>query len=77
MNEEQKEFLDFFIERVIPGNERDAQQLLDANFSQQQAGPPSKESISQLKLKLLPLIKNDRQVEVAEAIDNFISQINP
>lgn len=75
MNSGQKQFLDFFLDRVLADKKEQALELLTNSFKEQAEAPLTLESFVDLKEKLMPLIRPDKQAEVEQAMNHFGSQL--
>jgi hypothetical protein len=71
MNEGQKKFFDFILERVQNGKEEDAKALLNEGFAKQADGTFTAEYSQEIIPKYLAILKPECAEEVKNIMENF------
>jgi hypothetical protein len=71
MNEGQKKFYSFILERVRDGKEDDAKALLEESFGKQASGTQTAEYLQGFMSKMLALLKPDYVEEVKDIMIDF------
>jgi hypothetical protein len=71
MNEGQKKFFDFILERIQTGKEEEAKALLEEGFSKQTDGTFTPEYMQGIIPKYLAMLKPENVEEVKNVMMNF------
>jgi hypothetical protein len=71
MNEGQKNFFDFILERIKPGKEEEVKALLEEGFSKQADGTFTPEYMQGIVPKYLEMLKPENVEEVKNVLMNF------
>jgi stalled ribosome rescue protein Dom34 len=71
MNERQKKFFDFILERVQKGKEDEAKVLLEEGFSKQASGTFTAEYSQEIIPKYIAILKPEYVEEVKNIMVNF------
>lgn len=71
MNQGQEQFQSYILERIQEGRKDDAKVLLTECFKKQDAGTFTRQDVTQIIPKLIPLLHPDKVEEVHEVIKNF------
>jgi hypothetical protein len=71
MNERQKKFFDFILERIKTGKEEEAKALLEEGFSKQADGTFTPEYMQDIIPKYLAMLKPENVEEVKNVMMNF------
>ncbi len=75
MNQGQKMFYDFFIERTKADRIDDAKKLLEEGFARQAAGTFDKAYLDEVIPKYFDLVKPEAVDELKAAMENFASRL--
>lgn len=75
MNQGQEKFQSYILERVQDERNDDAKALLTECFDKQDAGTFTRQDITQLIPKLIPLLHQDKVEEVHEVIKGFANHL--
>ena len=75
MNQGQKQFFDFIVERVKDENKDAAEALLQENFNKQSDGTFTREYMMTTQTKLMQMLKPEKAGEVKTAMAHFASQM--
>lgn len=75
MNQGQKMFYDFIMERVQADKKEAAQALLEESFARYAAGTFDKEYFQEVAPKILAVVRPEAAAEVQEAMEHFASSL--
>lgn len=71
MNQGQKQFYDFIVERVRPDKAEEAKALLEENFKKQAEGRFTKDDIANFAPKITAMLQPEKIEEVHAAMRHF------
>ncbi|WP_163652247.1 hypothetical protein [Listeria sp. PSOL-1] len=74
MNDEQKQFYDYILERTAPTNESDMRKLLETTFKNQNNGVFSKKEMMALVPKMVSYLKENTRDEVMKSVKEYGEQ---
>jgi hypothetical protein len=72
MNEEQSQFFDFFMERIVEGKEEEAKALLMDGFEKQAAGGFDMQYLQEVIPKYFTVLKPEHIGEFQKAMSQFM-----